>query len=84
MISGYAIIAIGLSWMFFMLSQAHFARENGYMDRITGQWIPPTDRRAIKQYVKGKYAASIVGLIVVAFGLWAVLSPQTLIALLPR
>jgi hypothetical protein len=83
MVAGYGVVAFGLFAVFIFSYQAQFARKYGYTDRNSGVWVSPTDQRAIGIYVRQARSGHFFGRFFILFGLWLILSPQTLIRLLP-
>jgi hypothetical protein len=82
-IGGYAIIVVGCVGVWLALTAIRDARRDGYYQFGTGKWISPTDLVTIRKFVVAKRAMAIGAGLIIAIGIWVVLSPQTLLSLLP-
>ena len=72
------IIAFGVGAIAFCLVQVQNARKNG-LSGATGGWYPPTDRVVKKYIVATLIGGFAFGAVVVALGVWLLLSPQSLL-----
>jgi hypothetical protein len=82
---GYGAIGMGVAALCLAIALIRNARIKGVIMR-GGRWVSPTAEPAmIKRYILGACAGpALAGMIFIIFGVWVVLAPETLLALLPQ